>query len=396
MSDSRRSSRAKKTVTYSGFNEGDDSDDDFARATPPPSKRTKLEKKDKVSKIKTGSAKTESKEKKSEALTDHVNVTSRGPRKERVSPDDKVFDREMQLALEISMQASQEAQTNESTTNKQTVGRTKDIEAQIHTGSTTKTPLPGSSSDNAQSEDKENVAVKPTRPSTSFPEPSDEIILVESLDEDEVATGRRKRKAAKDAVAKQREMASGESDRVDDDEDEFKADTGDDSSSDDYDAGDGDSDYEEFTSSKKTTKTAKSKGKSPRSTERGKKTGGGGGTKKTSGDKKPKPATKVTKTTNSTPKASTPVTPLARRPPATGPVRGFTPPAMTGVKNSQQTNQRALPSPAAVRKPWSSPSISSEANPLGGVKLVSPGQPLRLGLSRNVRIKPLHPNAKVH
>ena len=49
----------------------------------------------------------------------------------RVSPDDKAFDREMQLALELSMQ---ESQTNEQPTDRQAAGRGKDVEAQIHIG----------------------------------------------------------------------------------------------------------------------------------------------------------------------------------------------------------------------------------------------------------------------
>ncbi|XP_022083765.1 RAD51-associated protein 1-like isoform X2 [Acanthaster planci] len=370
--------------------------DDFARSTPPPSKRTKLEKKDKQSKTKAGVPKTT-------ATTDDGNVTGRGPRKERVPLDEKIFDREMQLAMELSRQESQpsqDKQTKEQTTNKQTAGKTKNVEAQIHTGSTEKTTHGDCSSKNVPSEDKENICVRPAKPAASSPDPCDEIVLVETLDEDEVVSGRRKRQAAKAAVAKQREMMSEESDGRDEDEEDFKAESGDDSSSDEFDADDADSDYEEFASSK--SKTTKTKGRSPRSSERGKKSDAVGRTKKTSGDKKSKPATKAAKRTDSTPKPSvlkpsTPVTPLAKHPQKTGHIRGFTPPATTRDKNSQPTNQRVLQSTAVVRKPgWSSPSNASESNPLGGVKLVSPSQPIRLGLSRNVRIKPLHPNAKVH
>ena len=38
---------------------------------------------------------------------------------------------------------------------------------------------------------------------------------------------------------------------------------------------------------------------------------------------------------------------------------------------------------------------SNGNNPLGGVRLVSPSNQLRLGLSRHARIKPLHSNVKV-
>ncbi|XP_071809065.1 uncharacterized protein [Asterias amurensis] len=400
MSDSRKSSRSRKTVCYSKFGE-DDSDDDFARATPPP-KKSKVEKKDKLSK--TNRSK-ESKEKNSAVTNDDNNRADRcSKRTERISPDDKAFDRELQLALELSMHDSEELQPNEAPSNHPTCGKTKDIEAQIHLTAPKTENSSASDSTSEVTDNKENIVVMTTKPPPSFQEPDDEIVFVESLDEDEVVGGRRKRKAAKEAVAKQRKMAGEECEETEDTE--FTVDCTAAISSDEFDSGDADSDYEEFTASKKKTKRAvNGKGKSPKSAERGRKAPAIG--KKGAGDSKPKPTPKRTAITSKTNKPSTPVTPLARRPQAAGPVstpitplarrpqaagpvRGFTPPG------SLEGNKRAtLPSPLPVKRTtWSSPSSSNEANPLGGVKLVSPNQHIRLGLSRNIRIKPLHPNAK--
>ncbi|KAK3612499.1 hypothetical protein CHS0354_024469 [Potamilus streckersoni] len=97
----RRSNRAKKSVDYSKFGDGDDIDDDFRDSTPPPSKKQKISSKEKNEKKKDSS---------STANDNKKRVNS------RASLKDDIYDIELQAALELSMsesQSSQEAPTLE-------------------------------------------------------------------------------------------------------------------------------------------------------------------------------------------------------------------------------------------------------------------------------------------
>eukprot|EP00057_Strongylocentrotus_purpuratus_P021462 XP_011675936.1 PREDICTED: leucine-rich repeat extensin-like protein 1 [Strongylocentrotus purpuratus] len=102
--------------------------------------------------------------------------------------------------------------------------------------------------------------------------------------------------------------------------------------------------------------------------------------------KTPAPA-KRTPTTASAPAKHTPSTvrggSLKRSAPPSKPLVSSTPKSKCNV---------ALTSPrtVALKRPAPSPSAASGNNPLGGVKLASSGVPIRLGLSKFARIKPLH------
>ncbi|XP_059144973.1 RAD51-associated protein 1-like isoform X2 [Physella acuta] len=106
MSD--RPARSRKPVTYSGFDEG--SDDDFACTTPPAPKKSKTSKSDE----KGNKLKSTVKEKKSSLLAD-VDLSliqeSESGKKRRAPLAEKIYERELKAALQLSIQevsASQE------------------------------------------------------------------------------------------------------------------------------------------------------------------------------------------------------------------------------------------------------------------------------------------------
>lgn len=60
--------------------------------------------------------------------------------------------------------------------------------------------------------------------------------------------------------------------------------------------------------------------------------------------------------------------------------------------------KNVIESPSVGINSKTKPSLSGGLgkSPLGGVNIKSPSSGLRLGLSRNMKLKPLHPNLKVH
>ncbi|OWF50664.1 hypothetical protein KP79_PYT18223 [Mizuhopecten yessoensis] len=93
----RKSGRSSKKVNYASFgagNDDDDFDEDFKDITPPPAKKAKT-------------LKTSNKENtlKKQAIKNN----EKGNSKKRKPPNERTFDRELQLALEISIHESQDS-----------------------------------------------------------------------------------------------------------------------------------------------------------------------------------------------------------------------------------------------------------------------------------------------
>ncbi|XP_071501688.1 uncharacterized protein [Diadema antillarum] len=439
MTESRRSSRAKQAVNYTAFaddNDGD-SDGDFTEPTPPTTKKPKDEKEKKAKKL----AKKKKPANDPDEDYDEFRDTSRGKRKERKPIEDRMFDRELELALEMSKQES--SQETEEPPRK----KSKAVNVMVH--STSKAPelsttvmsetstiasddtnVKASGADG--NEDKENLPMPlasssplKTRTETAAPRTSSrhggpcessntaDFDVIETLDtsvEDVVDGGRRgRRKAAVAAVAKQRGMADRDDDAGDvahgnktkrrkksDEDEDFDA--GLDASDDDDptcdDDDDDDDDYEgdeDFSASKsKKRKQTKSKKETKREAKKTESKASSRKPRTTGAKPSPKPG----------PASKSPGASLVRRAPVgrAGPPKGFTPPSQTtGTTPTLKTSGATSPRMglASMKRPLTSPTAASGNNPLGGVKLVSPGPGIRLGLSKFARIKPLHSNAKV-
>ncbi|XP_071831299.1 uncharacterized protein [Apostichopus japonicus] len=383
MTEANRPRRSKREVSYTTFDVNDDSDEDFASFTPPASKKTKKEKRD-VKSSKRQPDKQKSKE------------TGKKTPKERKAVDDRIFDKELELALEISKveTGSQEQQESKEIQASRVTGDVKEesircekVVADIHI------PEERDAVDVTEAlADRNTCEVLPTK-NSKVTDSEDEIKLIETVpagSEINHNNGRSKRRAATTAAKKQRqvledsdedgefeETAQGDSD------DEFKADDASDGSNDD------DAEDEDFSFSPKKKRRKGSEEKAPKKVNNQKKTVGGKHSKtprkekKATGDKQLK--TSKTANENTAPTTLTRKTPLMMR----GKSKGFSSPLTTNNSTSKSPN---LPAVRQIKRKAvvTSPQDSSGSNPLGGVRLVSPGQPFRLGLSRFARVKPLH------
>ncbi|XP_002731954.1 RAD51-associated protein 1-like [Saccoglossus kowalevskii] len=297
MSDSRRSGRRqRKQVDYSKFcdvESENNSDDDFTEPTPPIAKRPKIAKEKPKKELKLSNNK-----KKNE---------------ERVPLDDKLYQRDLELALKLSKKSSQES---DSVVNSENVEDVKcDEESELKKDEVSKE---NNTSVEIKDLDKNGGADNEFDPASN----PDSFVSSESSDE--------------------------ESESEDDCDFVPRA-------------------------KRKTTSKGRNKGV--------------GRGKRKNVDKSPVK-----------PRMSATVTPVHRAGKLTPKGRGskprctvgFTPPAP--VSGTSHASLVSSPS-RSIRKPaWCSPSQGS--NPLGGVTLKSPNAPLRLGLSKNVRVKPLHPHVK--
>lgn len=376
MGDSRRPRRTKKEVSYSSFNHSDD-DEDFASFTPPVSKKSKTEK----------NGKKQSEKSKSKDL-------KRKAPKDRKVVDDRIFDKEMQLALEMSMleSSSQSQEMQETSQNETEISRpAAEVSVEVHNPGLEE-ELPKTES-TLESKTAETVVPVETEMKTtakvnqeSIILKADEIDFIETVEDDEEGSkssaGRSRRKAAQRASSKQKALLVEDDDDNEDGEsdadDDFKAEDDDLSDSD---VGDVEDDEDEdFSFSPKKKKRKGSEGK-PK--------------KEAVSKTKKQPSKKQTKTPRGGNENKSPPTRMKK---VSAGVRSnskaFTPPTLT---NNSATKSPSLPASRQIkRKPVViSPKDSNGNNPLGGVKLVSPGQPFRLGLSRFARVKPLHANPKV-
>lgn len=372
MSD-RKSSRARKSVDYSKFGGGDDFDDDFADSTPPVSKRPKL------------SNNKENKEKNPSKVSSKKEAKARKPL-DRKTVEERIFERELQEALELSMSQSDPSQES------------ADAPAQGSAGGPAQESAPApvltSEGEGLVEVEDDNVPPSPIVPSIDNPpiltkqKPTDDEIEVLETDIEELPSRKRASKT-KRYIDSDSEPDEADSDfSPEDDEDSFREES-DDDSDEDFNCDDSDSDF--GSSKQKTAKKNSAKSKTSK--------------KSVLKGKSPKPSTGVTKAagnkagrTTSVKKSSsvpTPVatsSPAARAPPAAGLTSrkspNWKPPGTAGEKKTVTTNNLARSRPPIN-------STTTVRSPLGGVNIKSPSAGLRLGLSRNMKLKPLHPNLKV-
>ncbi|KAL2102681.1 hypothetical protein ACEWY4_001849 [Coilia grayii] len=326
-----RPSRGKKQVNYSDFQ--DDDDEDFA-VKAPAIKKARLD--DNKSKKQTTKSS-------SQESTPPVR-----DRKERTPLSDKLYDRDLQAALTLSMLHTTAA------------GAVEESSHQRH-------------------QVDENEAKPPTPPLSNCSVDSNSHGLNDITNEQlSQSNSSKQRKAATMAQTSLKEETDGAAD-----EDYLPQNTPDSESESDF-SGEDESEDEEFTVKKAQKKSKQSKDN-----------------KKTPPPKKEKQPLKATK-----PKApsTTTGTPTSSKGRATAAVSRS--PVVTkaapALKKAPATPPMSRPipstSPAGSRVPkWNPPGVIGRSPGTSQASTVkSPGQGLRLGLSRLARVKPLHPNTAAH
>ncbi|XP_078332366.1 uncharacterized protein LOC144625441 isoform X2 [Crassostrea virginica] len=334
------SRRSKKRVDYSQFGFMDEDDDDFAEFTPPASK-----------KIKTSSSKSDGKVK--DQTIKNKTKEGRGERKalNRPKPTDEAFENELQMALALSQSETQDVQ----------------VEVPLVEGDKENTLQTGG--DNEKSEEEANISSDSInqdnqdtpnlcKPSAVVSKSDDEIeVIATDIKED----GKPKRASTSKKAKKQEE-----SDYEDDLDDFSSNDDDDNDDDDDYDGEDSDFDDGKKKSKSKAKKTVKS----PKATKG-----------KTNSTKTTKPAAASSKAASKSVTKSS-VKPVGSRTPVV---------SKSSVSRPSPAARPALSSPSPR---WNPP---GPAGPKKGDanSIQSPTSGLRLGLSRNMKLKPLHPNLKV-
>ncbi|KAL4224817.1 hypothetical protein ACF0H5_015513 [Mactra antiquata] len=358
MSD-RKSSRARKTVDYAHFG-GDEDDDDFRDCTPPVPKRAKLSNKENKEK------------KKSEQKKENKSKQS------RKSLEERLYEKELQEALQLSLSQSDGSQESSSTP----------IDSNTNAGDQPPVLI------KIDDEERAPSPILPHLEAVSVPKSSsnkadDDIEVIETnidvIPSSSVRGGRSNK--TKKYIDSDSEP---DSDFNPADADDSFEDDGDDSNDDDYNDEDSDSD---FGSSKKKKSSKKENPKAKPSA-----------VKKSSTSKKTEKPKEVNKKPSSKSTVST--------------VKSSSVNGNIGKNNktSTVTSCRTPTSSSVTRKPlqWKPPGASGDGkspvvtntkprlpvnssvkmSPLGGVNVKSPNSGLRLGLSRNMKLKPLHPNLK--
>ncbi|KAM5170689.1 RAD51-associated protein 1 [Mantella aurantiaca] len=347
----------KKSIDYSQFLDLENDDEDFTPSVPVSKKsrlETKKEKKEKVP------------QKPKEETVSPMNSQSK-----RLPVDEKIYQRDLEVALALSVQeTSVIIENNENT-------------------SRTVSPafFPDESKD----------------PEVSFSNCSVDGSFL-GLDEitesnQEPVNGRIRRQAASKAITEQRKLLKEDDSGGEDDPDEFKPDSAVYEDSDSDDSYSGDDEEFEF---KKSTKAATSKVPKAKEEKRGKNTPKAqrkdGDSENDSGDEefevkksKKRAASKCPKAKNAKKENHVPLSKPA----------SISSPASVSIKIKPMTAKHVAshssPTAGMKRPVWSPPASSETVRiPLTGVTVRSPNQGLRLGLSRLARVKPLHPSAVPH
>ncbi|XP_019641351.1 PREDICTED: RAD51-associated protein 1-like isoform X1 [Branchiostoma belcheri] len=358
MAESRRSGRAHKKVDYSRFggNEENDSEDDFADFNPP-AKKKKI----------TGEQK-ETKKKESTKKTSSSKTSEKTKKEQRLSLEEKLYQRDLELALQLSKQDTPSSSQPETSSTSQS-----ELEQAATKGKLYST------------EDSSDIASIPTpTPSTDSAE---RPVETQSADSDlEEPSTRKKRQSRVKTQPRSTNKENGgrdEESRVEDidDEEEGQEVSSEDEDSD-FDPDEDDSDYE---TSRKRTQSRRGRGR-----------GRGGAT-----EKRPRPK----------PRLSATVTPIktfsgksaSPRPRGKGLGRAIVGLSAALSYNSDGSSGRDSPDvshmlPARsssgeliIRKPkWCPPGPAGTSKSGGGGISKSPAQ-IRVGLSKNQKIKPLHP-----
>ncbi|KAF4114855.1 RAD51-associated protein 1 [Onychostoma macrolepis] len=342
-----RPSRNKKAVNYTDFK--DDDDEDFACVKPPPKKaRTAIKDPDSERNLKTTSA----------PPNEVVDLTSSGSRK-RESLEDKFYERDLETALSLSLLDSSRTQDGEPTT------KTDDRDSSQPPQCSPPILI------HCSAEDSHLVSEGQPRPD------SPPVLSNCSIDGRSLGLNLISIDASPTSVSKQKETSEEQrkplKEKKDnrDDEDYQPQNTPDSESDADFTEED-ESEDETFTMiKKKKVVKQKTEKKAPPAAKN----------KMEKKDKKPMKASKA--------KGSAPSPAICRSPAA----------PVSGQKAAPTTPPLSKPavcsSPAGARLPkWNPPGLlgrSPGASQNAHVK--SPGQGLRLGLSRMARVKPLHPNA---
>ncbi|XP_067283671.1 RAD51-associated protein 1 isoform X2 [Pseudorasbora parva] len=343
-----RPSRNRKAVNYSVFQ--DDDDEDFACEKPPPKKpRTAVKDLD-----------SERNHKTSASPKEDVDLISSGSRK-RTSLDDKLYDRDLEAALTLSLLDTSRTEDGEPTT------KTDDRDASQPVQCSPPPVLVHCSADG-------NHLVGDSHP----PSDSPPVLSNCSIDDKSLGLNLISLDASPSSVSKKTEPSEKQrkppKEKDNKDDEDFQPENIPDSESDADFTEEDESEDETFTVKKKNVVKLKTEKKPPPPVK----------------DKKEKKEKKPTKASKA--KSSAPSPAICRSPAA---------PA-SGLKKMPNTPPLSKPalcsSPAGGRLAktckWNPPGLVGRGP--GGSQntpVKSPGQGLRLGLSRMARVKPLHPNA---
>ncbi|XP_005989336.1 RAD51-associated protein 1 isoform X1 [Latimeria chalumnae] len=334
-----RLSRNKKRLDYSQFGDFGDDDEDFACVAAPASKKSRVTQKE---------PKQEKKQKLSKKAQSQETLLQRKSNEERISLDDKLYQRDLEAALVLSMQET----TKENAVvldSQQEVGDEKCADTEM-------TRMDGG----------------PLLSNCSVD--SNLLGLDRITDEKDLPTGgHRQRQAASKATTQQKKLlvddqsSDDEGERDDTYEPNFIADKESDSDPD----FSNEDDEDEVFNVKRGTKRIGNNVK---------------GKLKTQVGKKEKKSTKSRLNATVTPVISSPSTAKVTSHPALKKTITSPQPVSTPL----QTQSPSI----GIRKPkWTPPASSgSSSKPLGGAAVKSPNHGLRLGLSRLARVKPLHPS----
>uniref|UniRef100_A0A4W5QP49 RAD51 associated protein 1 n=2 Tax=Hucho hucho TaxID=62062 RepID=A0A4W5QP49_9TELE len=348
--DMERPSRKTKLVNYSDFQDLAD-DDDFASVKAPPSKKNKESVKE--------PAQEKSKKSSSKASSQETGSQPIG-HKDRKPLDEKLYDRDLEAALTLSLLKTTEINEEQCSYNPETYVK------------------------NQLQRDGENLD-----PSLRLSNCSVDINLLGldqiTNDRGSPCTPSRQRKAASKATEQQRSMPK------DGDEDYNPKETPDSESDADF-SDPAESDDDEFTvkkpeKKKRNTKEKTAKKKQPKAKPQA----------ASKEEKKPSKPSKTKPHLTGTPSLKTLT--LGRSPtakPASVPKRS---PGTSPVSRPAVSGRPAVSSsPAGGRIPkWNPPGhVGRSPGSSQSAPVKSPGQGLRLGLSRMVRVKPLHPSVASH
>lgn len=330
-----RPSRKTKVVNYSLDQDFHDDDEDFASMKAPPSKKARESVKDhERMKTKKPSSKSASQESDSQSLGGI----------QRVSVDDKLYNRDLEAALTLSLLQTAELKKEHGSTHQEVMNQPQRECEQI------------------------DPALRLTNCSVDI-----NLLGLDQITSEQgsLCSPHIQRKAASKAMEQQKAILK--------DEDYQPKETTDSESDDDF-SDQAESEDEEFT-----VKKAKKTNKKDKITKKEK-------TKQPQVSKKEKQA--ITKPSKARPHST--ASPKVVRSP-TVEVK----PALVERHPSTPTVSRSLSvsvSPAGGRVPkWNPPAqIGRSPGTSQSTAIKSPGQGLRLGLSRRVRVKPLHPSVAIH
>ncbi|KAM3924837.1 RAD51-associated protein 1 [Leptodactylus fuscus] len=333
--------RNKKSVDYSQFLDLEDDDEDFA-ASAPVSKKARVEpKKEKREKPTKKSHKEE--------------VTPDNSQKKRLPLEDKLYQRDLEVALALSVKETSVVIENDENIPRNGIN----------------SPFGPEASAPCTPEDTYTCIKEPDVSERSFTNCSVDsgTLGLDEITDDNEDTGRGRRQAASKAITEQRKLLREDS-GDEEEEDEFNPDTAadEDSESDASFSGEDDEEFE-VKKPKKPSKTSKSAQK-----------------QKPQSGKKEKKVPKAQK--------------AAAEPPIKVKIKIKPMPERKAPINSPAAPKPALHSspPVGMKRPaWTPPaSCGAAKSPLSGVTVKSPNQGLRLGLSRLARVKPLHPSTGLH